>query len=72
MSKRDLDWHQQCLGNWRLTIDEKSKQADRLQREVSAAREEIAFYEHQLRDARARGIDAFDRDRFLRVRRKKA
>lgn len=71
MSKQSLSWHKECLKN-RIQYTSKLKgQFYKAKDEFENALKIIDFYSNQYREAKARGMDSFDRDRFLVKRKKK-
>lgn len=66
---RPLDWHLDCLNNWKQSLEKDAAQLVQLQKNLEEARERFAFYEKQIAEAQRRGKTDFDRDRFLIVKR---
>lgn len=67
-----LGWHEECLRNYRRSVADKESGVTRAQRELERSRDDLAFYERQMTEAKAAGMDAFDRDRYLVPRPRKA
>ena len=63
-----LQWHEECLRNatasYEREVDILKRQQERLERQ----RVDLAIYEYQVKLAKERNMDAFDRERFNRKR----
>lgn len=68
-NKFPIAWHEECLNNQRHSYERRLLELDRLQRDVDRLRIEVTIYEHQIAEAKARGLESFDRDRLLKSRR---
>ena len=65
MSKRPIEWHQDCFRNLCASTQQKRRDAARLTADLELAERELASYAEQIAAAAARGLEGFDRDRFL-------
>ncbi len=65
----DIEWHEHCLQNLRRTLSEESRHLAAQHEAVNRLANDVAHYERQIEDAKARGMLKFDRDR-LHARRK--
>lgn len=71
MSKFPIQWHEDCLRNWKHTLDKERERIERMQRNYEQQLTEWYCYEDQITEAKRRGVDGFDRDRFMKERKKK-
>lgn len=71
MTKKPLDWHKECLKNQLESLSGKERALAHLQDEVTDLDNNIQFYKEQIAEAEQRGLDDFDRDRFMIPRSKK-
>jgi ribosomal protein S21 len=62
--KMPLQWHEQCLRNMKSHAERATIDAERAAEYASKLKTEIEQRERQLAEARRRGIDSFDADRF--------
>jgi ribosomal protein S21 len=62
--KMPLQWHEQCLRNMKSHAERATIDAERAAEYASKLKTEIEQRERQLAEARRRGIDSFDPDRF--------
>ena len=67
MSKQSIQWHEQCLRDKLDHYGRKRAAANRELEECLRAENETAFYARQIDAAKARGMNAFDRDRLLKA-----
>lgn len=65
-----IPWHQECLKNQKISLEQKQKQLQRLQEEVNRDQLHIQFYEMQVEAAIKKGKDKFDPDKFMKQRKK--
>lgn len=66
--KFPIAWHEQNLVNRAKHLANQEVTLLQMQRSVEAAREEYLFAEKQIEQAKAKGLDGFDSERFLRPR----
>jgi hypothetical protein len=69
VSKQPIAWHEECLNNQRHSYERRLVELDRLQGEVERFRIAVTIYEQQIAEAKRRGMEGFDRDRFMKSRR---
>ncbi len=69
--KFPMDWHQECFANVTAYVEGLRRDVARRAAELELSERELAGYAEQIAEAKRRGLDAFDRDRFL-VKRLKA
>ena len=67
--KFPITWHEKCLGNSRLHLERDRRYVEGLAHRLQLLEAQIAFYAEQISEARQRGMDGFDSERFL-VKRK--
>lgn len=60
-----LAWHEDCLANSRRSLAALKERRDRLNRELTADEQRVAWAEIQIEEAKRRGLTEFDPDRFL-------
>lgn len=67
--KRPISWHEECLNHYKeyLESDRRRLENIRLAYEQSVAR--YNFNVEQLAEAKRRGLDAYDSERFMRTKR---
>lgn len=65
MTKMPLDWHKECLKNQLEYLSEKERALERIRNEVTDLDNDTQFYKEQIAEAKRRGLDGFDRDRFM-------
>jgi hypothetical protein len=70
MTKRDLQWHEDCVRNSELNLKEAVQQLQRLTASVQNHRTELYFHRLQIIVAKERGLTEFDPDRFLKTRKR--
>ena len=63
-NKQPIAWHESCLANSKAWLKEKEEELARTQAEVDRNREDIRKCEEQVSEAKRKGLDGFDRDRF--------
>jgi hypothetical protein len=66
-----IAWHEQNLINRGKHLANQEANLLQMQKDVGAAREEYLFAEKQIEQAKAKGLDGFDSERFLRPRKEK-
>jgi hypothetical protein len=66
VSKMSIEWHEDCLQNRRGYAERIYARFLQAQLDYSEARQCVIKYEHQIKAAKARGMDGFDADRFLK------
>ena len=71
MTKMPLDWHKNCLKNQLAYLAERERALERIRDEVTDLDKSTQFYKEQIAEAEQRGLDGFDRDRFMIPRPKK-
>lgn len=64
-----LEWHRQNCANSIESLAEKRRQIQRMQYDLERHEADVRFHEQQIAEATKRGLEGFDRDRFL-VKRK--
>lgn len=60
-----MAWHRECLANHQRSVAEKRERLAFLAAELERSERSLAFHADQIATAEARGLEAFDRDRFL-------
>jgi hypothetical protein len=66
--KHDLAWHEECLRNMRDNYAREAARVEREKQELARREARIIALECQLAEAKRRGMNGFDPDRFLRVK----
>lgn len=69
MSKRPLSWHRECLSALKTSAARKRAELVRLEAHAADTEALVAELSRQIEVAEERGLDGFDRDRFLVPRR---
>jgi len=64
-NKMPISWHQECLKNSRQHTEKKEAELVRLQVEVVKNKIDDIFHQKQIETAIAKGLDGFDRDKFM-------
>jgi hypothetical protein len=70
MSKMKIPWHEECYNNNLIYLTQKQVELKRLEEECEKMALKLAGYFTQIETAKQRGMDGFDRERFLRHRAK--
>jgi hypothetical protein len=68
MSKMPMQWHDDCLRNWKGSVEERRLAMERAKADYERCAADCAEYEAQIAQAKARGLDGFDRERFGKKR----
>lgn len=71
MSKQTIKWHEECLKNWEASNKRNAEHLARVLEEFKRDSAKLQFYRDQIAEAKKRGKDGFNRDRFM-VRKKEA
>ena len=69
MTARPIEWHKECLLNWRAAIAEQQRAIDQKTAAIERSQTDAAFLERQIAHAEGKGMSAFDSERLL-VRKK--
>jgi phage shock protein A len=64
MGRQSIEWHQQCIANFRMSVAATAKQLRALQQEHDEQLVRLEQYEAQVSRAIAEGRDGFDADKF--------
>lgn len=64
-TKQPISWHNECHRNWAGSVAKRRSEVARAVADLERQERELSFYETQIATATARGMDAFDQDRFL-------
>jgi hypothetical protein len=64
--KRPIEWHQECLKNFRDSINKEIRERDEMISRVEMHIFELQFYEKQINEAIKKKKDGFDEDKFLK------
>ena len=62
--KKLVSWHEGCLKNAKTYYNSALENAERNMDEAIKGLVVCAVYEQQIQEAKKRGVDAFDRDKF--------
>ncbi len=65
-----LSWHENCLRNSTYNLAREILELERLRKRCEQWAAENELYAQQIAAAKARNMDGFDRDKFLKPRRK--
>ena len=68
MKAYPVAWHQECLKNFKVSMEQKKKQLANLTTEVARMEREAAFRQLQIDEALLMGKEKFDEDRYLQHR----
>lgn len=73
--KRSIEWHEQCLMNYRRSLDDRLRRLTNMEKEYERG---VAEYEvmavaynqdaAKLAEAKRRGLDGYDSERFMKKR----
>ncbi len=63
--KFPMDWHRECFKNVSAHVEGLRRDVARKTAELERSEIELARYAEQIAEAEKRGVDGFDRDRFL-------
>lgn len=69
--KMPIAWHEECLVNARRNLDEAERRFARENENMKRRRTDVIAYETKITEAKKRGLDGFDSERFLRQRLKR-
>lgn len=61
-----IEFHERHLANWKLTLSQDLERHVREGNRLMRQKEEIKFLEEQIAEAKKRGKDKFDEERFMR------
>lgn len=64
--KQPLDWHRECLSNNLKHLTSEQATLHRVREAVKRDQQDCNFYRDQLIEAERRGLDGFDRERFMK------
>ena len=67
--KFPIDWHQECFKNASAYVAGLRRDVERRRAELLESERKLERYAEQIAEAISRGLDGFDRDRFLVKRR---
>jgi hypothetical protein len=65
VSKMSMDWHRECLKNYRHSTKQLENDVERRVADLANRKRNLAFYEEQFAAAEKRGMEGFDRERLL-------
>ena len=63
--KFPMDWHRDCFKNVTAHVAGLRRDVERRANELAKSESELARYAEQIAEAEKRGLDGFDRDKFL-------
>ena len=66
--KKPIEWHKECLKNRVASVETKIVELDRLQKQIAESSIENDNLDMQINIAIQRGMDSFDRDKFLKTK----
>lgn len=66
MSAFPIAWHEECLKNFKCSLERKKQQLADLTKDVARMESEAAFSESQIARAKALKKDSFDAERFMK------
>jgi hypothetical protein len=61
-----MAWHEGCLRNRKISYQRQVEELERLKARVEQSRIDCVRYEEQIIEAKKRGLDGFDQDRFMK------
>jgi 3-isopropylmalate dehydratase small subunit len=68
--KFDVKWHENCLKNQRSHVAHLRQEVERMMKDVERQEAEVAFYDLQVETAKTQKKDGFDREKFLKDKKK--
>ena len=66
--KMTIAWHEDCYKNYAEGFRKEREALERHMEQVDRMRLDVAAYGHQIDEAKRRGMDGFDRERFMKRR----
>jgi division protein CdvB (Snf7/Vps24/ESCRT-III family) len=60
-----IAWHESCLINRKASLMREVERLERIMAEVDRDKHIIEFYSQQIEEAKRRGKDGFDSDKFM-------
>jgi hypothetical protein len=66
--KQHIDWHTSNLANRTINIWDKERRLASLKEEIERDRKEADHLANQIIEAKRRGLDEFDNERFLKAK----
>jgi hypothetical protein len=69
--KFPIEWHEQCLENMKKNYEREAEAVARMQQRLDRHGIEIEIYRQKIQEAKARGKDGFDSEKFLKRRQPK-
>ena len=63
--KHSINWHEECLQNRFSSLSKRELELKAMQERVERDTRQYLFYARQIHQARIRGMDSFDSERFL-------
>jgi len=66
--QRKIKWHEDCIANEKNELEKIEREIKRKMGEYNILTNEIEFYQKQVVEAKRRGLDCFDEDRFMKKR----
>ena len=64
--KFPISWHEESYRNWFANIEREKEALERKKQSVERAAVELQHYRFQIDQAKAKGKDGFDSDKFLK------
>ncbi len=68
--KREIQWHEECLRNQQSHLKRERDELERKMASVSRTQEEVYAYARQILHAKEAGITEFDRERYMKPRKR--
>lgn len=68
MSKNVIAWHEDCYRNASENWERDRVRVQQMQDDIERRRRDLMMYRQQIDEAKGRGLDGFDRERFLKRR----
>lgn len=62
--KMSISWHEECLKNIKSSLGRKKQELASLQAEVDRYEQNVFIYSWQIKEAKRKGKDGFDQDKF--------
>jgi hypothetical protein len=70
MKTNSIEWHEQCLANWRNSVSAEEKRLRLLSESLARQKHQMLILEAQITAAKKEGRSSFDADKFW-IKRKK-
>lgn len=63
-----IEWHEECLNNHRNNLIRMEEELKRMKENFERSMNDYMFHEQQVEEAKKKGMDGFDGEKFLKSR----